>query len=93
MLTTIKLKIQLAKLNYYTKKETTAFHEGNYEKAIKFGKLVSGDVTPSGHLSDAHWYNHSDNPVSANFGGYTYNNIDNYDMPTVGNNPDNKLNT
>ena len=41
MLTTIKLKFKLAKLKYYTRKETKAFHEGNYEKAIKFGKLVS----------------------------------------------------
>ena len=43
MLTAIKLKIQLAKLKYYTRKETRAFHEGDYEKAIKFGKLVSGE--------------------------------------------------
>ena len=43
MLTTIKIKIQLAKLKYYVKKETKAFHEGDYEKAIKFGKLVSGE--------------------------------------------------
>ena len=57
------------------------------------GKLVSGDVTPSGHLSDTHWYNHKDNPVSANFGGYTYENIDNYDIPTVANKPDTKYST
>ena len=40
MLTAIKIKFQLAKLKYYTRKETKAFHKGNYEEAIKFGKLV-----------------------------------------------------
>lgn len=40
MLTFIKLKFQLAKLKYYTRKETKAFHKGEYDKAIKFGKLV-----------------------------------------------------
>ena len=41
MLTTIKIKFQLAKLKYYTRKETKAFHDGKYDKAIKFGKKVS----------------------------------------------------
>lgn len=40
MLNYIKLKFQLAKLKYYTRKETKAFHKGEYDKAIKFGKLV-----------------------------------------------------
>ena len=40
MLTFIKLKFQLAKLKYYARKETKAFHKGEYDKAIKFGKLV-----------------------------------------------------
>ena len=41
MLTTIKIKLQLAKLKYYSRKETKAFYEGEYEKALKFGNLVS----------------------------------------------------
>ena len=40
MLTTIILKFKVAKLKYYSRKETKAFHEGEYEKAVKFGKLV-----------------------------------------------------
>lgn len=40
MLTYIKIKFQLLKLKYYLNKETKAFHEGNYDKAIKYGKLV-----------------------------------------------------
>ena len=40
MLTTIVLKFKLAKLKYYTRKETKAFYEGRYDDAIKFGKLV-----------------------------------------------------
>ena len=40
MLTAIVIKLKLAKLKYYTRKETKAFHEGNYQEAIKFGKLV-----------------------------------------------------
>ena len=47
------------------------------------GKLVSGDITPSGHLSDAHWYNHKDNPVSKNFGAYTYAGVNDYSLPIV----------
>ena len=41
MLNTIKIKFKLAKLKYYSRKETKAFHEGKYDEAIKFGKLVS----------------------------------------------------
>lgn len=40
MLTYIKIKFQLAKLKYYTRKETKAFHKGEYDKAVKYGKLV-----------------------------------------------------
>ena len=43
MLTTIKIKLQLAKLKYYSRKETKAFHKGEYDKAVKFGKLVSAE--------------------------------------------------
>lgn len=43
MLTVIKIKFQLMKLKYYSRKETKAFHEGKYDKAIKYGKLVSSE--------------------------------------------------
>ena len=38
MLNVIRVKFQLAKLKYYTKKETKAFLDGEYDKAIKYGK-------------------------------------------------------
>lgn len=41
MLTTIILKLKLTKLKYYSRKETKAFHEGDFNKAVKYGKLVS----------------------------------------------------
>lgn len=41
MLTYIKIKFQLFKLKHYLNKETKAFHKGEYEEAIKYGKLVS----------------------------------------------------
>ena len=44
MLTYIKMKFQLAKLKYYTRKETKAFHEGKYDKAVKYGKIVGNEV-------------------------------------------------
>lgn len=43
MLTYIKIKFQLAKLKYYTRKETKAFHEGKYDKAIKYGRIVGSE--------------------------------------------------
>lgn len=46
------------------------------------GKLLVGDVNPSGHLSDTLWYRHSDNPVHANFGRFEYPNYKDYELPT-----------
>lgn len=43
MLTYIKIKFQLAKLKYYTRKETKAFHKGEYDKAVKYGKIVGAE--------------------------------------------------
>lgn len=43
MLTVIKIKFQLAKLKYYTRKETKAFHKGEYDKAVKYGKIVGSE--------------------------------------------------
>lgn len=40
MLTTIKLKFQLAKLKYFSRKETKAIHDRKYDEAAKYGKLV-----------------------------------------------------
>ena len=54
------------------------------------GKLVSGDIVPSGHLSDAHWYNHNDNPVNKNFGAYTYAGVNDYNLPIVSGKVDGK---
>lgn len=42
------------------------------------GKLLSGEVTPSGKLSDTFWNDHSDNPVMANFGVGVYANASEY---------------
>lgn len=38
------------------------------------GKILVGDINPSGHLSDTFWYDHSKNPVYANFGNIAYKN-------------------
>ncbi len=38
--------------------------------------ILTGDITPSGHLSDTFWNDYSDNPVHANFGVYTYDNAE-----------------
>lgn len=43
MLTVLKIKFQLAKLKYYTRKETKAFHKGEYDKAVKYGKIVGAE--------------------------------------------------
>ena len=43
MLTVIKIKFQLAKLKYYARKENKAFHKGEYDKAVKYGKIVGAE--------------------------------------------------
>ena len=48
------------------------------------GKILNGEVNPSGHLSDMHWYDHSANPANVNYGAFTYKNIDNFDLPLSG---------
>ena len=61
--------------------------------ALGISRILTGDVNPSGRLSDTFWKDHSKNPVHANygqmgfkkFGGYafsttfTYDNTGNYD--------------
>lgn len=42
--------------------------------ANSIGKVLVGDVNPSGRLSDTFWYSHDQNPVYANFGAYDYAN-------------------
>ena len=54
------------------------------------GKILNGTISPSGHLSDMHWYNHADNPANTNYGVYTYKNVDNFDLPYSGNKVDTK---
>ena len=48
------------------------------------GKILSGAINPSGHLSDMHWYDHSYNPANTNYGAFTYANINNFDLPYSG---------
>ena len=48
------------------------------------GKLLNGEISPSGHLSDMHWYDHSDNPANINYGSFVYKNVDNFDLPYSG---------
>lgn len=42
------------------------------------GKILTGEVNPSGKLSDMFWNKHADNPAMANFGLYTYANSKSY---------------
>lgn len=46
------------------------------------GKILVGDVNPSGHLADTMWTQHALNPVTANLGSYTYPNYGDYELPT-----------
>lgn len=48
------------------------------------GKLLVGDINPSGHMSDTLWFKHKDNPVHANFGRFEYPNYNDYELPTTG---------
>lgn len=45
------------------------------------GKILNGEVNPSGHLSDMYWYNHDDNPANMNYGEFLYPNAEDYDLP------------
>jgi beta-glucosidase len=42
------------------------------------GKLLTGEVNPSGSLPDTWWTNNLLDPTMANFGAYTYTNANNY---------------
>lgn len=52
------------------------------------GKLLSGEITPSGRLSDTFWNRHEYNPVMANFGVKQYANTSDYSsqFPTTSGN-------
>ena len=52
--------------------------------------ILAGSINPSGHLSDMHWYDHSDNPANTNYGAFTYKNVDNFDLPYSGSKVDTK---
>ena len=54
------------------------------------GKLISGDINPSGHLSDMFWYEHKSNPTNTNFGAFTYENVNKFSFPKMGNKVDTK---
>ena len=57
------------------------------------GKLITGDISPSGHLSDAYWYDHDDNPANKNFGKHHYKNVENFDFPMIAGNQESKYTT
>ena len=44
--------------------------EGGTAGTIGVGKILSGEVSPSGRLTDTYWKSHHYNPVYANFGSY-----------------------
>ena len=44
--------------------------EGGTAGTIGIGKILSGEVSPSGRLTDTYWKSHHYNPVYANFGSY-----------------------
>ena len=39
------------------------------------GKILTGEINPSGKLSDTFWTKHSYNPALTNFGAYTYHGV------------------
>ena len=44
--------------------------------AVSLGKILAGDVNPSGRLTDTYVYDNSTHPSTENFGNYQYDNID-----------------
>lgn len=57
------------------------------------GDIIAGKVTPSGRLSDTFWYDHDDNPATANVGAFKYENAQNFDLPKSGTDIDAKYNS
>lgn len=43
--------------------------------AVSLGKVIAGDVNPSGHLTDTYAYDVTTAPAAENFGDYKYDNI------------------
>ena len=43
---------------------------GGTSGTVGIGKILSGEVSPSGRLTDTYWTSHHYNPVYANFGSY-----------------------
>lgn len=46
------------------------------------GKLLTGEVSPSGRLPDTMWVDNAKNPVNANFGSWVYENAGEYGIST-----------
>ena len=46
------------------------------------GKILTGDIVPSGHMSDTMWMDNALNPANVNFGYWTYEGAQELDVPT-----------
>ncbi|MCI8612573.1 MAG: beta-glucosidase [Clostridia bacterium] len=46
------------------------------------GKILAGDIVPSGHMSDTMWMDNALNPANVNFGYWTYEGAQELDVPT-----------
>lgn len=47
------------------------------------GRILSGEVTPSGHLADTYCYDNLTSPAVQNYGSYTYTNADTVTLDAV----------
>ena len=47
------------------------------------GRLLVGDVTPSGRLSDTMWMDNAFDPVNVNYDSRIYSNADDFEVPTA----------
>ena len=57
------------------------------------GRVLTGDVNPSGHMTDIWFNNHMDNPVMKNFDAFIYPNASDFDLPLSQTGVDKKYST
>ena len=57
------------------------------------GRVLTGEVNPSGHMTDIWFRNHMDNPVMKNFDAYVYPNAGDFDLPASQSGVDKKYST